>query len=178
VLTSPAPAMRCKSPCRRELTWCSPAAQGLPFWTFLTPLIHDIFPQTKCVQHPSHIISRCSLSRSLSPTRATQHTRLRATPASLARYVTAEDFYQWANKVQASLVRVDADELTYPLHIVIRFELEEALMQGKLQVADLPAAWNAKYKEYLGVEPTTDKEGVLQVRVYMLGRLGPPLLPA
>ena len=112
--------------------------------------------------------------------------------------MTADDFYQWANKVQASLVRVDADELTYvtptpcfpawavlgladhcawgharyPLHIVIRFELEEALMQGKLEVADLPAAWNAKYKEYLGVEPPTDKEGVLQVCVCVCVRLG------
>ena len=49
-------------------------------------------------------------------------------------------------------IRTEADELTYALHIMVRYELEKALMQGTLAVADLPAAWNAKYKEYLGVD--------------------------
>mmetsp|Transcript_14443 Transcript_14443/g.27791 ORF Transcript_14443/g.27791 Transcript_14443/m.27791 type:complete len:547 (+) Transcript_14443:58-1698(+) len=72
------------------------------------------------------------------------------------------DFFQFANIVKPSLIRVDADELTYPLHIVVRFELEQALMDGHLTVDELPKAWNAKYKSYLGVEPPSDKEGILQ----------------
>ena len=63
---------------------------------------------------------------------------------------------------QPSLIRTEADELTYTLHILIRYELEKALFAGELAVADLPAAWNAKYREVLGVEPANDAEGVLQ----------------
>jgi carboxypeptidase Taq len=75
------------------------------------------------------------------------------------------DVDQWLraiNLVQPSLIRVEADELTYNLHILIRFELEVALMRGDLSVADLPAAWNDAYRETLGVEVTHDGDGVLQ----------------
>jgi carboxypeptidase Taq len=71
-------------------------------------------------------------------------------------------FHRAINKVQPSLIRVEADELTYNLHIVLRFELEQALLGGDLAVADLPAAWNAKMSELLGITPPTDREGVLQ----------------
>lgn len=76
--------------------------------------------------------------------------------------VPFEDFYRAINIVQPSLVRVDADELTYSLHIIIRYEIEKALINDEIKVEDLPRIWNEKYKEYLGVEPKNDSEGVLQ----------------
>ncbi len=66
------------------------------------------------------------------------------------------------NKVQPSLIRVEADRVSYPLHIVIRMTLEEQLLQSELQVKDLPEAWNALYKEYLGISPADDRTGILQ----------------
>ena len=66
------------------------------------------------------------------------------------------------HKVERSLIRVDADEVTYPLHVILRWRLERALIAGDLAVADLPTAWNDKYQEYLGVVPSTDADGVLQ----------------
>ena len=76
--------------------------------------------------------------------------------------VSVEQFYRAINKVQPSLIRVEADELTYNMHIMLRFELEQSLINGELQVADLPEAWRAKMQELLGVAPKTDTEGVLQ----------------
>ncbi|MEF3302948.1 carboxypeptidase M32 [Paenibacillus sp. GYB003] len=76
--------------------------------------------------------------------------------------VSVDSFYRAINRVQPSLIRIEADELTYNLHIMIRYEIEKALFGGSLQVADLPSYWNEKYKEYLGVEPAHDGEGVLQ----------------
>ncbi|GAA3406865.1 carboxypeptidase M32 [Paenibacillus hodogayensis] len=78
------------------------------------------------------------------------------------RDVSVDDFYAAINRVEPSLIRIEADELTYNLHIMIRYEIEKALFDGSLQVADLPAYWNAKYEEYLGVVPSHDGEGVLQ----------------
>ncbi len=74
----------------------------------------------------------------------------------------AERFYRAVNKVQPSLIRVEADELTYNLHIVLRFELEQAMLGGDLAVGDLPAAWNDGLRNLLGVVPPSDREGVLQ----------------
>lgn len=71
-------------------------------------------------------------------------------------------FYRAINKVEPSFIRVEADEVTYNLHTMVRFELESDLLTGKLAVRDLPEAWNAKYTEYLGITPKTDSEGVLQ----------------
>jgi carboxypeptidase Taq len=76
--------------------------------------------------------------------------------------ISFEEFYKGINKVEPSLVRIEADELTYSLHIIIRYELEKALINGEIEVRDLPELWNAKYKEYLGIEPNNDAEGVLQ----------------
>lgn len=76
--------------------------------------------------------------------------------------VTLDDFYWAINAVQPSLIRVEADEATYNLHILIRFELEIDLMEGRLTVADLPDAWNQKYQNYLGITPPSMSEGVLQ----------------
>ncbi len=75
---------------------------------------------------------------------------------------TAEAFYRAINKVQPSFIRVEADELTYNFHIILRFELEQALMNGELMARDLPGAWNVKMAELLGVVPPNDSEGCLQ----------------
>ncbi len=73
-----------------------------------------------------------------------------------------EHFWRAINRVQPSLIRVEADEVTYNLHIIIRFELERAVYDGDLDLRDLPAAWNDRFREYLGVQPKTPSEGVLQ----------------
>jgi carboxypeptidase Taq len=76
--------------------------------------------------------------------------------------VPLDEFYFAINDVRPTLIRTESDEVTYNLHVMIRFELEQALIGGELAVADLPAAWNEKYHEYLGIEPPNDAEGVLQ----------------
>ena len=73
-----------------------------------------------------------------------------------------EDFCFAVNDVRPSLIRVEADEATYNLHIIIRFELEQALMNNELAIKDLPAAWKQKYRDYLDLEPPSDADGVLQ----------------
>jgi carboxypeptidase Taq len=82
-------------------------------------------------------------------------------PEQLGNY-TAEAFYRAINKVQPSFIRVEADELTYNFHIILRFELEQALMNGELMAKDVPAAWNKKMEALLGVVPPNDSEGCLQ----------------
>ncbi len=76
--------------------------------------------------------------------------------------VPLDDFYFAINDVRPSLIRVESDEATYNLHIIIRFELEQALINDTLTVSDLPAAWREKYRHYLGIEPPDDADGVLQ----------------
>ncbi|MGM7683642.1 carboxypeptidase M32 [Cytobacillus sp. Hm23] len=76
--------------------------------------------------------------------------------------VELDDFYKAINESKPSLIRIEADELTYPLHIMIRYEIEKGLFNGEIEVKDLPEVWNNKYEEYLGVRPSNDAEGVLQ----------------
>ncbi|WP_043934881.1 carboxypeptidase M32 [Bacillus sp. EB01] len=76
--------------------------------------------------------------------------------------VSVESFYKAINESKPSLIRIEADELTYPLHIIIRYEIEKALFNDEIQPADLPEVWNRKYEEYLGIRPENDAEGVLQ----------------
>ena len=76
------------------------------------------------------------------------------------------------NKVEPSFIRVEADEVTYNLHVMVRFELECEILSGKLKVCDLPEAWNAKYKDYLGVEVTDDGVGCLQDVHWSMGSIG------
>jgi carboxypeptidase Taq len=73
-----------------------------------------------------------------------------------------ETWYRTINQVRPSLIRVEADELTYCLHVILRFELELALIEDKITVAELPQAWNEKMTDFLGVTPKNDREGVLQ----------------
>jgi carboxypeptidase Taq len=76
--------------------------------------------------------------------------------------VSARDFYKAMNVVKPSLIRTSADELTYHTHVLIRFEIEKALIEGSIEVKDLPTIWNKKYKDYLGIDVPNDAKGVLQ----------------
>lgn len=82
-------------------------------------------------------------------------------PEKTANY-TAQDFYKAMNIVKPSFIRTSADELTYHFHVMIRFEIEKSLIEEKIKVKELPDAWNAKYKEYLGIDVPSDAKGVLQ----------------
>lgn len=73
-----------------------------------------------------------------------------------------ENLYRLCTRVERGLIRVDADEVTYPAHVIMRYRLERALIEGQLEVADLPGAWRAGMRELLGVEPPDDKDGCLQ----------------
>jgi carboxypeptidase Taq len=86
--------------------------------------------------------------------------------------VKLEDFYRGINRVEPSLIRVEADEATYNLHIMLRLEIEIALMEAKVEVKDLPALWNARMQEYLGVTPPDDARGVLQDIHWSAGYIG------
>ncbi|BDG03659.1 carboxypeptidase M32 [Anaeromyxobacter oryzae] len=86
--------------------------------------------------------------------------------------VSPEVFFRAVNRVERSLVRVEADEVTYNLHIVLRFELELALLRGKLAVKDLPEAWDARSERLLGVRPAAARDGVLQDIHWAWGELG------
>ncbi len=92
-------------------------------------------------------------------------------PAQL-KDVTAHDFYVAVNKAEPSLIRTEADELTYPLHVMIRYELEKRLFDGDLEAKDLPKEWNRMYKEYLGIDVPDDRRGVLQDSHWASGLFG------
>ena len=86
--------------------------------------------------------------------------------------VAEEGFYRAVNVVEPSLIRVEADEVIYNLHIILRFELESALLAGKLEAKDLPSAWNEKFKSFFGIVPPCDREGVLQDVHWSVGLIG------
>ncbi|HET7627119.1 MAG TPA: carboxypeptidase M32 [Bacillales bacterium] len=76
--------------------------------------------------------------------------------------IALDDFYRAINVAGPSLIRIEADEMTYPLHIMVRYEIEKGLINGTIEVKDLPGIWNEKMKEYVGIQPKNDAEGVLQ----------------
>ncbi len=86
--------------------------------------------------------------------------------------VTLEEFYKAVNCVRPSFIRVEADEVTYSLHIIVRYELEKGMIEGSIKPAEIPEAWNAKMKEYLGIVPPSDKEGCLQDIHWGMGGIG------
>ena len=86
--------------------------------------------------------------------------------------VDEETFFRGVNAVKPSLIRVDADEVTYSLHIILRFELEQELLAGTLPLDDLPEAWNERMKEYIGIDVPNDADGVLQDMHWASGHLG------
>ncbi len=98
--------------------------------------------------------------------------RLKAFFPSQLGDVDLETFYAAINKVERSFIRVDADEATYNLHIMLRFELEIAMMEGSLEAKDLPDAWNQKFEAYLGLTPPDDAKGVLQDVHWSGGMIG------
>ena len=83
-----------------------------------------------------------------------------------------EDLYRAVNKVEPSLIRTEADEVTYSLHVMVRYEIEKAVMAGELEVKDIPARWNELYKEYLGVDVPDDRQGCLQDSHWSGGAIG------
>ena len=88
------------------------------------------------------------------------------------RGYSAQDYYRAINRVEPSLIRIEADEVTYCLHVMVRYELEKRVMAGQLAVRDLPGEWNRLYKEYLGVDVPDDKRGVLQDSHWSGGNIG------
>ena len=86
--------------------------------------------------------------------------------------VGLDEFYRAINKVTPSLVRTDADEVTYNLHVMLRFDLEKRMLEGSLEIRDLPEAWNARYASDLGVTPPDDRDGVLQDVHWYAGGIG------
>lgn len=88
------------------------------------------------------------------------------------RTLDVEQFYSAINRVKPSLIRVEADELTYNLHIMLRFEIEQDLIEGRTRPENLPGIWNQKMEEYLGIVPSNDAEGVLQDVHWSFGAFG------
>nr|HPG92894.1 carboxypeptidase M32 [Clostridia bacterium] len=86
--------------------------------------------------------------------------------------VSVDDFYKGVNIAECSLVRTEADELTYALHIMVRYEIEKRMISGEIGVDELPKEWNKLYKEYLGVDVPNDKMGVLQDVHWAGGNIG------
>jgi len=98
--------------------------------------------------------------------------KLQATfPTQLADQ-TLDSFYRAANKVSPSFIRVEADEVTYGLHIMLRFELENEMIEGRLKIADVPEAWNAKMQDFMGITPPTTALGALQDIHWSGGMIG------
>ena len=98
--------------------------------------------------------------------------KLRAFYPDTFASVTEEQLYRAVNRAEPTLIRTEADELTYPLHVMVRYELEKRLLSGDLAVRDLPEAWNALYKAYLGIDVPDDTRGCLQDSHWAGGMLG------
>jgi carboxypeptidase Taq len=92
-------------------------------------------------------------------------------PSQLGQ-VSLDDFYRGINKVNPTLIRVESDEATYNLHIMLRVEMEIGLLDGTIRVEDLPELWRTRMQEYIGVVPTTDATGVLQDIHWSIGAFG------
>ena len=86
--------------------------------------------------------------------------------------LSLEEFHQKINSVEPSLIRVEADELTYPMHVILRFELEKDMVSGKVKVEEIPAVWNQKMKDFLGVDVPDDAQGCLQDVHWSGGSIG------
>jgi carboxypeptidase Taq len=86
--------------------------------------------------------------------------------------ISVVEFYRFINQAKRSLIRIEADELTYSLHVMVRYELEKGLISGKIKVKDLPKKWKLLMAQYVGVRPKTDKEGVLQDIHWSGGAIG------
>ena len=90
----------------------------------------------------------------------------------IGKKVPVSEVYSYFNKVAPGNLRVEADEVTYHFHIMLRFEIEKGIIEGKIKVKDIPEVWNTKMKEYLGITPKTYSEGVLQDIHWSMGSVG------
>ncbi len=99
------------------------------------------------------------------------HSNIISLSSEMRKYST-KDIYRYFNLVKPSLIRVEADEITYHFHIMIRYEIEKDLLEGKIKTKELPEVWNAKYKKYLGVTPKKASEGILQDIHWSMGCIG------
>ena len=86
--------------------------------------------------------------------------------------VSLDEFVAYINRAETSFIRTEADELTYPLHVMLRYEIEKKVISGELEVKDLPRYWNDKFTEYFGITPPTDTLGVLQDVHWAYGNFG------
>lgn len=86
--------------------------------------------------------------------------------------ITLDEFYREINRVENSFIRTEADELTYGIHVILRYEIEKAIFRDNVDVNDLPALWNQKMQEYLGITPKNDAEGILQDMHWSGGSFG------
>jgi carboxypeptidase Taq len=136
-------------------------AYGLPLGRYVSLGIHE--SQSRLWEN--------NVGRSLAYWKANFQDLKKRFPQNLEN-VTAEQFYKGINKIYPSLIRVESDELHYHFHILIRYEIEKALIEGNLNVADLPEAWNAKYKAYLDLDVPDDNQGALQDIHWAHGSLG------
>lgn len=141
--------------------------QGLPDAHYGTPLAE---PASLGVHESQSRLWENHIARSL-PFSKWLHQKLTKQLAGLEN-ISANGVYKELNTVTPSLIRVEADEVTYNLHIIIRFELEKALIEGSLSVEELPEQWNEKYEKYLGIEVPNDAEGVLQDIHWSMGSFG------
>src|SRR5262249_31790057 len=98
--------------------------------------------------------------------------RMQATFPEQLRDIDLEAFLPAINRVQPSLIRIKADEVTYGMHIILRFELEQDIINGRVQLTDLPAIWNERMHDYLGVDVPDDAQGVLQDTHWASGLIG------
>ena len=98
--------------------------------------------------------------------------QLQATFPEALGSVSLQEFYKAINKVESSLIRVEADEVTYNLHVMIRFDLELSLLEGKLAIKDLPDAWHARYESDLGLKAPSEVDGVMQDVHWYDGMIG------
>ena len=141
---------------------------GLPLETWGTPLSE---PASLSVHESQSRFWETLIGRSL-PFSQYLYPQLQKAIPSLLKGVPMDRFYRAINRVSPTCIRVEADEVTYGLHVILRFEIEKELISGSLNVHDLPEAWNAKMKEYLGIIPPNDAQGCLQDIHWSLGDFG------
>ena len=132
--------------------------QGLPAKEFSTPLCEPI---SLGVHESQSRIWENFVGKSLSFTTYLHPLLVKYFGADACKF-SIEELYAWLNRVEPNFIRVESDEVTYNLHIVLRFEIEKALIEGSLEVADIPNVWNRKMKDYLDLAVPDDARGCLQ----------------
>ncbi len=141
---------------------------GLPLETWGSPLSE---PVSLSIHESQSRWWECLIGRSRPFWEFYYPSLQKALPSQLKK-VSLDRFYRSINRVSPSLIRVEADEVTYCLHVILRFEIEKELIKGSLQVTDLPDAWNEKMKDTLGIVPPNNSQGCLQDIHWSLGDFG------